>query len=48
MLILKVLLYIGCDYRMPNIHLEIRNLYFIIPMFLNLIFEKMELNYLDV
>lgn len=48
MLILKVLPYIGYDYTVPNIHLEVRNLYFIIPMFLNLIFDRMELNYLDV
>lgn len=38
----------GYDYAMPNIHLGMTNFYFIILMFPNLLFDKMELNYLDV
>lgn len=48
MLILKTLPYIGCYYTMPNIHLEMMNFYFIILIFPNLKFDKMDLNYLDV
>lgn len=48
MLNFKMLFYIGCDYIILNIYLEIINFYCIIVMFLNLIFNKMELNYLDM
>lgn len=40
--------YIGCYSTMPNTHLEIINMYFIILMSPNLILDKMDLNYLDV
>lgn len=40
--------YIGCYSPMPNTHLEIINFYFIILFFPNLIFDKTDLNYLDV
>lgn len=47
MLIFQMLPYINYNYMMPNIHLEIMNLYFIILMFPNLTFDKIELNCLD-
>lgn len=40
--------YVGYNYTTSNIYLEITNLHFIILIFPNLIFKKMELNYLYI